>query len=100
MVFSDEVVIQSLLPPKEATTASKEDIKAIYSSGSNESNYERLCFAQLSHSSKERIDVPVNGNRFFNKHFAIVGSTGSGKSHTTAKVLQNATQERKSDFKD
>ncbi|WP_197678583.1 ATP-binding protein [Maribacter dokdonensis] len=86
------------MPPKEATTASKEDIKAIYSSGSNESNYERLCFAQLSHSSKERIDVPVNGNRFFNKHFAIVGSTGSGKSHTTAKVLQNATQERKSDF--
>lgn len=87
------------LPPKEATTASIADIKAIYSSGSNESNYERFCFAQLSHSSKERIDVPVNGNKFFNKHFAIVGSTGSGKSHTTAKVLQNATQEKKSDFK-
>ncbi|MGY0427131.1 MAG: ATP-binding protein, partial [Polaribacter sp.] len=87
------------LPPKEATTASTEDIKAIYSSGSKESNYERFCFAQLSHSSKDRIDVPVNGNKFFNKHFAIVGSTGSGKSHTTAKVLQNATQEKKSDFK-
>jgi len=86
------------LPPKEATTASIDDIKAIYSSGSKESNYERFCFAELSHSSKDRIDVPVNGNRFFNKHFAIVGSTGSGKSHTTAKVLQNATQEKKSDF--
>ncbi|WP_196887525.1 ATP-binding protein [Aureivirga sp. CE67] len=87
------------LPPKEATTASKEDIQAIYSSGNKDSSYERFCFAQLSHSSKDRIDVPVNGNKFFNKHFAIVGSTGSGKSHTTAKVLQNATLEKNSDFK-
>ena len=86
------------LPPKEATTASIDDIKAIYSSGHKESNYEEFCFAQLSHSSKDRIDVPVNGNRFFNKHFAIVGSTGSGKSHTTAKVLQKATQEKSSNF--
>ncbi len=85
------------LPPKEATKASIEDIKAIYYSGSKESNYERFCFAKLA-QSKERIDVPVNGNKFFNKHFAIVGSTGSGKSHTTAKVLQNATTEKKNDF--
>ncbi|MDP2336043.1 MAG: ATP-binding protein [Bacteroidota bacterium] len=86
------------LPPKEATKASIEDIKAIYASGSKESNYERFCFVKLAQSSKERIDVPVNGNKFFNKHFAIVGSTGSGKSHTTAKVLQNATSEKKSNF--
>jgi uncharacterized protein len=87
------------LPPKEATKASTEDIRAIYASGSKESKYERFCFAELAQSPKERIEVPVNGNKFFNKHFAIVGSTGSGKSHTTAKVLQNATKERKSDFK-
>jgi DNA helicase HerA-like ATPase len=86
------------LPPKEATKASVEDIKAIYSSGSKESKYERFCFAQLSQASKDRIDVPINGNKFFNKHFAIVGSTGSGKSHTTAKVLQNATKEKNADF--
>jgi len=86
------------LPPKEATKASVDDIKAIYESGSRESKYEKFCFAQLSQSSKDRIDVPINGNKFFNKHFAIVGSTGSGKSHTTAKVLQNATKEKKSDF--
>ena len=85
------------LPPKEATKATTEDIKAIYSSGSTESGYERFCFAKLS-QSKERIEVPVNGNKFFNKHFAIVGSTGSGKSHTTAKVLQNATTEKNADF--
>lgn len=86
------------LPPKEATKASVEDIKAIYSSGSKDDNYERFCFAKLAQSVKERIEVPVNGNKFFNKHFAIVGSTGSGKSHTTAKVLQNATKEKNSDF--
>lgn len=86
------------LPPKEATKATIEDIKSIYSSGSQEKGYEKFCFAQLSQSTKERIEVPVNGNKFFNKHFAIVGSTGSGKSHTTAKVLQNATKEKKSDF--
>jgi DNA helicase HerA-like ATPase len=87
------------LPPKEATKASIDDIKAIYSSGSKESNYERFCFSELAQSHHDRIEVPVNGNKFFNKHFAIVGSTGSGKSHTTAKVLQNATKEKKSDFK-
>ena len=86
------------LPPKEATKASIEDIKAIYSSGSKDDNYERFCFAKLAQSTKERIEVPVNGNKFFNKHFAIVGSTGSGKSHTTAKVLQNATKEKNSNF--
>jgi uncharacterized protein len=86
------------LPPKEATKASIEDIRAIYASGNKENKYERFCFAELAQSPKERIEVPVNGNKFFNKHFAIVGSTGSGKSHTTAKVLQNATREKKSDF--
>lgn len=86
------------LPPKEATKASIEDIKSIYASGSKESNYERFCFSRLAQSTRERIDILVNGNKFFNKHFAIVGSTGSGKSHTTAKVLQNAIKEKKSDF--
>ncbi|WP_236870729.1 ATP-binding protein [Burkholderia pseudomallei] len=31
----------------------------------------------------------MNGNRFFSKHIAIVGSTGSGKSCTVARVLQD-----------
>ena len=43
-------------------------------------------------SSNPDISVPVNGNRFFNKHIAIVGSTGSGKSHTVAKIIQSATE--------
>ena len=28
-------------------------------------------------STNKDISVPVNGNKFFNKHIAIVGSTGS-----------------------
>ena len=34
------------------------------------------------------IDLMINGNRFFSKHIAVVGSTGSGKSCTVASVLQ------------
>lgn len=33
-------------------------------------------------------DLMISGNRFFSKHIAIVGSTGSGKSCTVASVLQ------------
>ena len=36
------------------------------------------------------IAVPVDGDKFFNKHIAVVGSTGSGKSHSVAKILQKA----------
>ena len=78
------------IPPKWARPASKEDIEIIYN-WCLESN-ERFSFSSLSQDSSIR--VTINGNRFFNKHFAIVGSTGSGKSHTVAKILQKATSER------
>ncbi|MEQ5177214.1 ATP-binding protein [Proteus genomosp. 6] len=39
-------------------------------------------------SMNKTIDLMINGNRFFSKHIAIVGSTGSGKSCTVASVLQ------------
>lgn len=42
--------------------------------------------------------MPVNGNKFFNKHIAIVGSTGSGKSHTLATIIQRAIAEKAGDF--
>lgn len=57
---------------------------------------ERFAFSTLS--LNEKVVVPVNGNRFFNKHIAIVGSTGSGKSHTVAKILQKATEVKKTPF--
>lgn len=39
-------------------------------------------------SMNKAIDLVINGNRFFSKHIAVVGSTGSGKSCTVASVLQ------------
>ncbi len=35
------------------------------------------------------INLLVDGNAFFSKHLAVVGSTGSGKSCTVTKLLQN-----------
>lgn len=75
------------IPPKDVKPAKKEDINAIYEQSTSEN--EKFVFASLS--SNPDISVPVNGNRFFNKHIAIVGSTGSGKSHTVAKIIQSAT---------
>lgn len=40
-------------------------------------------------SMNSAIELMINGNRFFSKHIAIVGSTGSGKSCTVASVLQD-----------
>ena len=75
------------IPPKEVKPATREDIDAIYAQSIAEA--EKFEFANLS--SNPDINVPVNGNKFFNKHIAVVGSTGSGKSHTSAKIIQSAT---------
>lgn len=42
--------------------------------------------------------MPVDGDKFFNKHIAIVGSTGSGKSHSVAKILQKAISSKKGTY--
>jgi len=76
------------IPPKDVKPATRDDIDAIYSQSIEEQ--EKFTFSSLS--SNPDISVPVNGNRFFNKHIAIVGSTGSGKSHTVAKIIQSATE--------
>lgn len=36
----------------------------------------------------EKAEAYLNGNKFFQRHAVIVGSTGSGKSWTTARVLE------------
>src|SRR5665648_47887 len=82
------------IPPTKVLPAKQEDIDAIFNSGIEEK--ERFCFSKLAQN--ENIKTPVNGNRFFNKHFAIVGSTGSGKSHTVAKILQNAIHSKTGEY--
>ncbi len=73
-------------PVDEVELVSKQDLKQIYDCNIDDNN--KFVFSKLAQG--DNIEVPVNGNRFFNKHIAIVGATGSGKSHTTAKIIQEA----------
>ncbi|HAU3195278.1 TPA: ATP-binding protein [Salmonella enterica subsp. diarizonae] len=82
------------LPPKKVEPAKLEEIISIYSDSIDIND--RFTFSSLSLNTK--VSVPVNGNRFFNKHIAIVGSTGSGKSHTVAKILQKAVDEKQEGY--
>ncbi|MEG2288423.1 MAG: anti-phage-associated helicase HerA [Clostridium sp.] len=82
------------IPPKKVEPASEEEIRKIYENSLDEK--EKFVFSTLSANNK--IKVPVNGNKFFNKHIAIVGSTGSGKSHSLATIIQKATSEKNGDF--
>ncbi|MBO1514083.1 anti-phage-associated helicase HerA [Metabacillus bambusae] len=82
------------IPPKKVEPAKIEDIKKIYEGSSN--TEENFTFASLSNNVE--IKVPVNGDKFFNKHIAIVGSTGSGKSHTISSLLQKAVKAKEGEF--
>lgn len=82
------------IPPKTVEPAKSEEIKSIYEQSTKQ--IEKFSFSKLS--SDSRIEVPVNGNKFFNKHIAIIGSTGSGKSHTVTKILQTAIEGKNGEF--
>ncbi|MEG2251079.1 MAG: ATP-binding protein [Bacilli bacterium] len=65
---------------------SKEKIPLIIST----ENYEEDKHLLLGHSSLyEGVDINVDINKFFSNHFAIFGSTGSGKSCSVARIFQN-----------
>ncbi|MFL1484879.1 anti-phage-associated helicase HerA [Marinobacter sp. LN3S78] len=82
------------IPPKKVEPAKANEIEKIYTYGLD--SKEKLNFSQLSHN--ESVRVPVDGDKFFNKHIGIVGSTGSGKSHTIATILQSAISEKKGEY--
>jgi hypothetical protein len=77
------------IPPKRVAVASHKDIQRIYDGLPSK---KRFCFSSLSQDLQ--VEVPVDGDRFFNKHIAIVGSTGAGKSHTLARIIQSAIASR------
>ncbi|MGE7119726.1 ATP-binding protein [Peribacillus sp. NPDC046944] len=81
------------IPPTDVELAKLEEIQTIYEAVDP---IKRFCFSKLS--QEKEIKVPVNGDKFFNKHIAVVGSTGSGKSHTVAKVLQEALNVKDSEY--
>lgn len=82
------------IPPKKVEPAREEEIKKIYEQSIDPK--EVFTFASLS--ANHNIRIPVNGNKFFNKHIAVIGSTGSGKSHTLATIIQKAISEKSGEF--
>lgn len=60
-----------------------EVINAIFSSNDN------FSFQIGNLSNNDAVNYFVDGNKFFGKHIAVVGSTGSGKSCAVARLLQN-----------
>ncbi len=82
------------IPPIAARPAKEEEIQKIYEEVEKP---KRFCFARLS--QLREIKVPVDGDSFFNKHIAIVGSTGSGKSFGLASIIQRVTLEKEGEYK-
>lgn len=82
------------IPPKKVEPAKSSEIDNIYSYGLK--NKEKFIFSELSHNRGVR--VPIDGDKFFNKHIGIVGSTGSGKSCTIATIIQKAISEKNGSY--
>jgi len=74
---------QIAIPPTKVEQATQSDLESIYQGIKDE---KRFSFGTLSQNDK--IQVIVDGDKFFGKHIGVVGSTGSGKSCTVAKILQ------------
>lgn len=70
-------------PTEPAYIPDDKIINAIFSSNDNYS------FQIGKLSNNQSVNYYVDGNRFFGKHIAVVGSTGSGKSCAVSRLLQN-----------
>lgn len=81
------------IPPVAVQPAKKEEIQKIYAQVEPSKRFSFCVLAQ-----DESIEVPVDGDRFFNKHIAIVGSTGSGKSCTLGTILQKVVKEKENGY--
>jgi hypothetical protein len=82
------------IPPKKVVPATRSEIAAIYANAFQAE--QRCCFSSLTR--QRDVKVPVHGDRFFNKHIAVVGATGSGKSSSVATILQEATSAKASEY--
>lgn len=81
------------IPPVSVEPAKKEEIQKIYNQIKKEKVFS---FSRLVQD--ETIIVPVDGDRFFNKHISIIGATGSGKSCTLGTILQKVTKEKETSY--
>ncbi len=78
---------QIAIPPNNVAIADEALLKSIYESITEE---KKFIFSNLAQNPK--IEIAVDGDKFFSKHIAVVGSTGSGKSGTVARILQEGMQ--------
>ena len=74
---------QIAIPPNSVEIANEDLLRKIYNSIPEDKAFGFSTLAQ-----NENIETPVDGDKFFCKHIAVVGSTGCGKSGTVAKILQ------------
>lgn len=72
------------IPPNGVSIANEKELAKVFSMPGDS----KICFS--NHLVNENIEVELDGNKFFSKHIAVVGSTGSGKSCTVAKIIQEA----------
>ncbi len=79
----DRGSLQLPVPTEFAFTAEKETLDQMFSADSEHD------FPLGRLSINNSIDLMINGNKFFSKHIAVVGSTGSGKSCTVAGILHD-----------
>jgi flagellar biosynthesis GTPase FlhF len=85
------------IPPSEVEVADEHLLKGIFKFpiSKEEDKNKVFSFGTLSNyvtKDNQLLSVEMDGNKFFNKHIAVVGSTGSGKSCTVAKILQEGTR--------
>ena len=70
------------IPPNGVSIANETELKKVFSYNCESP----ICFS--SHQIDNSIDIIMDGDKLFSKHVAVVGSTGSGKSCTVAKIIQ------------
>lgn len=70
------------VPTEKAHLTPSETLKEIFGADVN------AAFALGTLSIDKNVEFQVDGDRFFGKHIAVVGSTGSGKSCAVASILQ------------
>lgn len=74
-----------------AYLATGEALSIIMNSLENEiSSDKRLTIGK--YASNQDVEAILDGNKFFQRHATIVGSTGSGKSFTVANILEKANE--------
>lgn len=75
------------VPPNHVEIVDNELLKRIFQQDKKENEFYFSSLPQALSTNSKSINVVLDGNKFFNKHLAVIGSTGSGKSCTVAKIL-------------